>query len=110
MKYKGLVLILVIICGLLIKVNLKAEVFENFSGDVNVSSNERVEKPSFEKLAGHNFSNSSQFKCWQSGKLIVQEVNFQPAAAKEKILTRNNKSLVGYDFGETFCMYIGESK
>ena len=57
----------------------------------------------------NNLSKLSQFRCWQQGKLIIDEVNFIPIDSSGFVLLKQgaNKLRV-HDFGETFCLFIGE--
>lgn len=51
----------------------------------------------------------SQFRCWQQGQLIIDEVNFIPLDPSSLLLLKQgNTKLRAYDYGETFCLFIGE--
>ncbi len=61
------------------------------------------------QLNNTTFESVNQFRCWQDGRLIVDEHNLQPlAASKVKLMQQESTTLSVYDFGETFCLYTGE--
>lgn len=46
-------------------------------------------------------------RCWQYGQLIVAENGWQnPSAEGKTILTKGGERMIGYDYGETFCLYM----
>ncbi len=48
------------------------------------------------------------FRCWQYGELIVAENGFTgPGAAGQALLSKGGQKMTGFDFGETFCLYMG---
>jgi len=48
------------------------------------------------------------FRCWQYGELIVAENGFtNPGPAGQKVLSKGGEVITGFDFGETFCLYMG---
>ncbi len=54
------------------------------------------------------FNKSNQLRCWQHGDLIVLENDFRPVdGSKGKLLSKGSKSLHAFDYGETFCIYLG---
>ena len=55
------------------------------------------------------FDKSNQLRCWQHGDLIVLENNFKPVdgGSKGKLMSNGSKTLHAYDYGETFCVYLG---
>ncbi|MBX2868101.1 MAG: hypothetical protein KTR18_05475 [Acidiferrobacterales bacterium] len=54
------------------------------------------------------FDKSNQLRCWQHGDLIVLENDFRPVdGGKGKLLSKGSKTLHAYDYGETFCVYLG---
>ncbi len=62
------------------------------------------------KQAGNStaYSKTQQLRCWQHGDLIVLENNFRPVdGGKGKLMTKGSENLYAYDYGETFCVYLG---
>ncbi len=54
------------------------------------------------------FSKENQLRCWQHGDLIVLENDYKPVdPAKGRLLSRGGKDLHAFDYGETFCIYLG---
>ena len=54
------------------------------------------------------FSKENQLRCWQHGDLIVLENDWKPVdAGKGKLMKSGSKKLHAYDYGETFCIYLG---
>lgn len=54
------------------------------------------------------FDKSNQLRCWQHGDLIVLENGFKPVDGnKGKLLSKGSNSLHAFDYGETFCVYLG---
>ncbi len=54
------------------------------------------------------FSKENQLRCWQHGDLIVLENDWKPVDSGKGSLMRNgSKRLHAYDYGETFCIYLG---
>lgn len=54
------------------------------------------------------FSKANQLRCWQHGDLIVLENDFRPIdGSKGKLMSKGSKALHAYDYGETFCVYLG---
>ncbi len=59
-----------------------------------------------EKVITMNEAN--QMRCWQWGRLIIQVNDLQPASAqKGEFMVKGSDKLRAYDFGETFCLYLG---
>ena len=54
------------------------------------------------------FSKENQLRCWQHGFLIVDEKDWKPVDVdKGRLLKNGSKKLHAYDYGETFCIYLG---
>ncbi len=54
------------------------------------------------------FSKNNQLRCWQNGDLIVLENDWKPVDSKQgRLLSNGSKKLHTYDYGETFCIYLG---
>ena len=54
------------------------------------------------------FSKNDQLRCWQNGDLIVLENDWKPVDSnKGKLLTSGSRKLHTFDYGETFCIYLG---
>lgn len=55
------------------------------------------------------FDKSKLLRCWQEGELIVAENHWElkdPSAGV--LMTQNGKKMSVFQFGETFCMYLGD--
>jgi len=64
--------------------------------------------PSKTTLKEHQLDKRKLLRCWQYGRLIVAENGFQaPGASGQVMLTRGAERMTGFDFGETFCLYLG---
>ncbi|MGI9316105.1 MAG: hypothetical protein ACR2QW_02135 [bacterium] len=54
------------------------------------------------------FSKENQLRCWQAGDLIVLENGWKPVdSGKGSLMSNGSKRLHAYDYGETFCIYLG---
>ncbi len=54
------------------------------------------------------YSSDNQLRCWQKGDLIVLENDWKPVdSGKGSLLRNGSKRLHAYDYGETFCIYLG---
>jgi len=61
-----------------------------------------------QRQGSNAFNKSNQLRCWQHGDLIVLESDFKPIdGSKGKLLSNGSKSLHAFDYGETFCIYLG---
>lgn len=48
-------------------------------------------------------------RCWQNGELILAENNWLNAIGTSPVLINNNQEkMYAFDYGETFCMYLGD--
>jgi len=60
-------------------------------------------------LKEHKLDKNKLFRCWQYGQLIVAENGFRaPGSAGQTLLSKGGSRLTGFDFGETFCLYMGD--
>lgn len=60
-------------------------------------------------IKDYSLDKNQLFRCWQYGQLIVAENGFRgPGPAGQTLLSKNGKRLTGFDFGETFCLYMGD--
>ncbi len=54
------------------------------------------------------FSKENQLRCWQNGDLIVLENDWKAVdPGKGRLLSNGAKKLHAFDYGETFCIYLG---
>lgn len=54
------------------------------------------------------YSKDNQLRCWQNGDLIVLENDWKPVDSNRgRLLSSGTKKLHTYDYGETFCIYLG---
>jgi hypothetical protein len=54
------------------------------------------------------FTKENQLRCWQHGDLIVMENGFTPVEpGKGRLLRKGSTALHAFDYGETFCIYLG---
>ena len=54
------------------------------------------------------FGKENQLRCWQNGDLIVLESGWKPVdPSKGSLLSSGAKKLHAFDYGETFCIYLG---
>lgn len=64
--------------------------------------------PSKTTLKDHQFDKRKLLRCWQYGQLIVAENGYQsPGPSGQTILTKGASRMTGFDFGDTFCLYLG---
>ena len=55
------------------------------------------------------FDKSRLLRCWQEGELIVAENDWDLIDEKvSAFMVQNGKEMSVYNFGTTFCMYLGE--
>jgi len=60
-------------------------------------------------LNEHKLDKNKLFRCWQYGQLIVAENGFNtPGPDGKVLLSKGGTRLTGFDFGETFCIYMGD--
>ncbi len=56
----------------------------------------------------HQFDKRKLLRCWQYGQLIVAENGYQsPGPSGQVMLTKGAERMTGFDFGDTFCLYLG---
>jgi hypothetical protein len=54
------------------------------------------------------FSKENQLRCWQHGILIAMENGYKPVdPSRGRLLQKGSTDLHAYDYGETFCIYLG---
>jgi len=54
------------------------------------------------------FDKTNQLRCWQHGDLIVLENDWKPVdSGKGSLMSKGSKRLHAYDYGDTFCIYLG---
>lgn len=114
---------------LLISINSQSFAEFEVSPSITVSSEKKVStnsdiplpsqaKPAVrKKLANASTRNKTKefsgnknqlLRCWQYGELIVAENGLSaPGPTGQKILSKGGKQLTGFDFGETFCLHMG---
>ena len=77
---------------------------ENFKAKPEMNNVTIIDRPDL-----HNSDyiyKKNQLRCWQDGDLIVVENGWQPTEGYKKvIMSKENKNLYFYDYGETFCLY-----
>jgi len=57
------------------------------------------------------FDKSKLLRCWQRGKLIVAENGWQLInQSSDTIMSKGKGRMTVYNFGDTFCMYLGEKQ
>lgn len=58
--------------------------------------------------SGAGFGKENQLRCWQNGDLIVLENDWKPVdPGKGRLLSNGARKLHAFDYGETFCIYLG---
>ena len=61
-----------------------------------------------QKSSYAGFSKDNQLRCWQNGELIVLENDWKAVdPSKGRLLSNGSKKLHAFDYGETFCIYLG---
>lgn len=75
----------------------------------NITHHESVVGRSDDINKSADFDKSELIRCWQEGELIVAENGWlNPNNSGAVILERGNQKMSVWEFGETFCMYLGE--
>ena len=55
------------------------------------------------------FDKHNLLRCWQDGELIMAENGWKYSTDKgTTIMSKGNSSMVAFDYGETFCIYLGD--